>query len=86
MPTKKVRLIRPWSGHAAGEIIEEWVVTADSMIRKGFAVAYVPETHRTPMAETATAPSPPEAAVLTPQINKRHRGRSPIVPSGDKET
>lgn len=80
--TKKVRLIREWSGHQAGEIIEEWTVTADSMIRKGYAVAY--ESPRVPTVEAAQAPAPPEAAVLTPQINKRHRGRSSTIM--DKET
>lgn len=40
MATKKVLLTRKWSGHEAGELIEEQDYTADSMIRKGYGVSY----------------------------------------------
>jgi hypothetical protein len=67
MKTKKVLLTRQWSGHAAGEIVEEWEVTADSMIRKGFGTEYREPPRRRPRAETADAPPVAETADATPE-------------------
>lgn len=81
-PTKKILLTKPWSGHQAGEVIEEWEVTVDSMIRKGYGTLYedpkprklereiVTPQPRGPFAETADARGAAEQAVVSPQIGK----------------
>jgi len=82
-PTKKVLLTRAWSGHEPGEIITEWEVTADSMIRKDYGIPYEepkpqparPQREvvlpRGPTVETADAPGAAEAAVVSPQITPK---------------
>jgi hypothetical protein len=69
--TKKVLLTRDWSGHAAGEIVEEWVVTADSMIRKGYGQEYhEPRGQmRQPKAETADAQPAIETTNAAPVLD-----------------
>jgi hypothetical protein len=92
MQTKRILLTRQWDGHAAGEVVEEWVVTVDSMIRKGYGLEVKPEpkparreppapettvnSPRGPVVETATAQGPPEQAIATPQISKS-KGKGP---------
>jgi hypothetical protein len=79
---KKVLLTRLWSGHQAGEVVEEDAPCADSMVRKGYGVPYEepkrvkqsrpaspkPQSHG-PAVETAdsTSPAAAETAEVTPR-------------------
>lgn len=87
-PTKKIRLTRPWSGHRAGEVIEEWEVTVASMIRKGYGTEYHkpkpapaaeplhPEKPGSPPIEAAMLTPAAETATAPPQAGKARGGRS----------
>jgi len=71
MATKRILLARKWSGHEAGEIVEEQDFTVDSMVRKGYGVEIAPPRvkprGRGPAAETAVAPPAAETMDATPQ-------------------
>ncbi len=62
MATKWIQLDRPWSGHTAGETLEEQDYTVDSMVRKGYG-------HIVPAPKKAKAEQPPalQREIITPQ-------------------
>lgn len=65
MATKRIKLVRPWSGHAAGEVIEEADFTVDSMVRKGYGIE-LPAAK--PIKAKAGKGPPAETAMLKPGI------------------
>ena len=82
LKTKKILLTRKWSGHEAGEIVEEWEVTVDSMIRKGYGQEYKPKpprpetsTNKGPEVETMVTEPPAETAEVRPRRRRRGRPR-----------
>ena len=101
MATKRILLTRKWSGHEAGEIIEEQDFTVDSMIRKGYGTLYRGpqpsaaqklEVPGSPPIETAMLTPPAETATTGPQAGKHkpkngaRAAKSPDVTPQDKET
>lgn len=74
MATKKIQLIREWSGHQAGEIVEEQDFTVESMIRKGFGVPYegsrVKSHPKGPVVETTKAAPAAETMDARPRFGR----------------
>lgn len=79
MATKRILLTRDWSGHKAGEIVEEWDKTVESMVRKGYGEIVTAKDIR----EKERAEAKARAEAEREAKEKAEKGKGPKVETAD---
>lgn len=84
MATKRILLTRDWSGHKAGEIVEEWDKTVESMVRKGYGeIVTAKDLREKERAEAKAKADAEREARERAEAEKAEKGKGPQVETAD---